>query len=129
VDHIALDEQSHSGAQQQGVGHRRGSRQRDEWVQRAVVHAWQLAAPGKRCLLSHRNVAVIVHKKRIETALLQCLGQRGGPDTPVRHKRCDANLLDLSLSERCRGWMAEAGFRECYVQHLVGPESMVVGLK
>jgi hypothetical protein len=29
----------------------------------------------------------------------------------------------------CRGWMAEAGFRECYVQHLVGPESMVVGLK
>ncbi|MDT7666538.1 MAG: hypothetical protein QOD04_6094 [Pseudonocardiales bacterium] len=29
----------------------------------------------------------------------------------------------------CRGWMAEAGFRECSVQHLVGPESMVVGLK
>ena len=29
----------------------------------------------------------------------------------------------------CRGWMAEAGFRETYVQHLVGPESMVVGLK
>jgi hypothetical protein len=29
----------------------------------------------------------------------------------------------------CRGWMAEAGFGECYVQHLVGPESMVVGLK
>lgn len=29
----------------------------------------------------------------------------------------------------CRGWMAEAGFRESYVQHLVGPDSMVVGLK
>jgi hypothetical protein len=25
--------------------------------------------------------------------------------------------------------MADAGFRESYVQHLVGPESMVVGLK
>ena len=29
----------------------------------------------------------------------------------------------------CRGWMADAGFRESYVQHLVGPDSMVVGIK
>jgi hypothetical protein len=29
----------------------------------------------------------------------------------------------------CRGWMAETGFRESYVQHLVGPDSMVVGIK
>jgi len=29
----------------------------------------------------------------------------------------------------CRGWMSEAGFRESYVQHLVGPDSMVVGNK
>jgi hypothetical protein len=29
----------------------------------------------------------------------------------------------------CRGWMAEAGFRESYVQHLIGPDSMVVGVK
>jgi hypothetical protein len=29
----------------------------------------------------------------------------------------------------CQGWMAEAGFRDTYVQHLVGPESMVVGFK
>lgn len=29
----------------------------------------------------------------------------------------------------CRGWLAEAGFRESYVEHLVGPDSMVVGLK
>lgn len=29
----------------------------------------------------------------------------------------------------CRGWMEEAGFRESYVEHLVGPDSMVVGLK
>jgi len=27
------------------------------------------------------------------------------------------------------GWMKEAGFRETYVEHLVGPDSMVVGLK
>ena len=29
----------------------------------------------------------------------------------------------------CIGWMTEAGFRDCYVQALGGPESMVVGFK
>jgi hypothetical protein len=29
----------------------------------------------------------------------------------------------------CRGWMADAGFSKSYVEHLVGPDSMVVGIK
>ena len=29
----------------------------------------------------------------------------------------------------CRSWMREAGFREAYVERLVGPDSMVVGIK
>ncbi|MFO0775148.1 MAG: methyltransferase [Nitrospiraceae bacterium] len=29
----------------------------------------------------------------------------------------------------CRGWMKEAGFRKSYVEPLVGPDSMVVGIK
>jgi len=29
----------------------------------------------------------------------------------------------------CRRWMEEVGFRETYVEHLAGPDSMVVGLK
>jgi hypothetical protein len=29
----------------------------------------------------------------------------------------------------CQGWMQEAGFRETRVEHLAGPESMVVGIK
>jgi hypothetical protein len=29
----------------------------------------------------------------------------------------------------CRGWMAEEGFHKSYVEHLVGPDSMVVGIK
>jgi len=29
----------------------------------------------------------------------------------------------------CIGWMNEAGFREARVEHLVGPDSMVIGLK
>jgi SAM-dependent methyltransferase len=29
----------------------------------------------------------------------------------------------------CRGWMADVGFSKSYVDHLVGPDSMVVGIK
>lgn len=29
----------------------------------------------------------------------------------------------------CRGWLQEAGFRQSWVEHLVGPDSMVVGIK
>jgi hypothetical protein len=27
------------------------------------------------------------------------------------------------------GWMKEAGFRETKVEHLIGPDSMVIGIK
>jgi len=29
----------------------------------------------------------------------------------------------------CRGWMREAGFRDCRIEPLVGPDSMIVGIK
>jgi cyclopropane fatty-acyl-phospholipid synthase-like methyltransferase len=29
----------------------------------------------------------------------------------------------------CQAWLREAGFRETYVEHLAGPDSMVVGIK
>jgi len=29
----------------------------------------------------------------------------------------------------CQGWMREAGFRETRVEHLTGPDSMVIGIK
>src|SRR6185369_6682531 len=29
----------------------------------------------------------------------------------------------------CIGWMKDAGFRDARVEHLVGPDSMVVGIK
>jgi hypothetical protein len=31
--------------------------------------------------------------------------------------------------EDCRTWMREAGFRDSYVEPLIGPDSMVVGIK
>jgi hypothetical protein len=29
----------------------------------------------------------------------------------------------------CCGWLHETGFRDSYVEHLIGPDSMVVGIK
>ncbi|MDE2509885.1 MAG: methyltransferase, partial [Elusimicrobia bacterium] len=29
----------------------------------------------------------------------------------------------------CRGWLGEAGFRESRVEHLIGPDSMIVAVK
>jgi hypothetical protein len=29
----------------------------------------------------------------------------------------------------CIGWMRECGFRDCRVEHLIGPDSMVIGIK
>jgi hypothetical protein len=29
----------------------------------------------------------------------------------------------------CRSWMADVGFRHSYVEPLVGPDSMIVGIK
>ncbi|MCB1209246.1 MAG: methyltransferase, partial [Verrucomicrobiales bacterium] len=29
----------------------------------------------------------------------------------------------------CMGWMRQVGFQECCVEHLVGPDSMVIGIK
>ena len=29
----------------------------------------------------------------------------------------------------CMGWMKDAGFKETRVEHLVGPDSMVIGIK
>jgi precorrin-6B methylase 2 len=34
-----------------------------------------------------------------------------------------------STGAQCRSWMAEVGFRDSYVEPLVGPDSMVVGIK
>ena len=29
----------------------------------------------------------------------------------------------------CQGWLRDVGFRDTYVEHLAGPDSMVVGTK
>jgi hypothetical protein len=37
--------------------------------------------------------------------------------------------FDYTAAAQCRSWMSDVGFRSTYVEPLVGPDSMVVGLK
>jgi hypothetical protein len=39
-----------------------------------------------------------------------------------------ADGFDYTGADFC-GWMKEAGFRETRVEHLIGPDSMVIGVK
>jgi len=51
-----------------------------------------------------------------------------------RAKRAGFSLIETPggfdyTGDDCMGWMREVGFKETYVWHLVGPDSMVVGIK
>ena len=94
-----------------------------------ILHDWDLE--GKRALLANAYAALpeggrlvvydalIDDERRQNTfGLLMSLNMlietRGG--------------FDYTGAD-CRAWMREAGFRESYVEPLVGPNSMVVGIK
>jgi O-methyltransferase domain/Dimerisation domain len=46
-----------------------------------------------------------------------------------RRKNAFGLMMSLNMLIDCVGWMKEAGFRETRVEHLTGPDSMVVGIK
>jgi hypothetical protein len=58
-------------------------------------------------------------------------------DHPRRRRALGVSALQLALAgggfdytaADCMGWMADAGFRETRAGHLIGPDSMVVGIK
>ena len=94
-----------------------------------ILHDWDLE--GKRALLAKAYAALpeggrlVVYEALIDDerrqntfGLLMSLNMlietRGG--------------FDYTGAD-CRAWMREAGFRESYVEPLVGPNSMVVGIK
>ena len=94
-----------------------------------VLHDWGLDA--KRSLL-RRAYEALPEGGAVVVCEMMIDDERR---TNVAGLLMSLNMLVLShdgfdyTGADCRGWMAEAGFRESYVQHLVGPESMVVGLK
>lgn len=94
-----------------------------------ILHDWNLAEKkmlvGKAYSALHPDGALVVYDSLIDDdrsqnafGLLMSLNML--IETPGGFDYTGAD---------CIGWMKEAGFREAYVEHLVGPDSMVVGIK
>ena len=94
-----------------------------------ILHDWDLET--KRMLLRKAHAAlppggaVVVYDAIIDDA---------------RKENAFGLLMSLNMlietpggfdytGRECIGWMQDAGFRDCRVEHLVGPDSMVVGIK
>ena len=101
----------------------------DVLVMGHILHDWDL--PTKRMLLdkAYRALpsggALIVYDAMIDDE---------------RRRNAFGLLMSLNMlietpggfdytGADCRGWMEEAGFRDTYVEQLIGPDSMVVGFK
>lgn len=94
-----------------------------------ILHDWGLAE--KQQLLARTYAALpaggaaivfesIIDDDRRENALGLLMSLNMLIETPAG---CDYTGAD------CRQWMENAGFAETYVEHLDGPDSMVVGIK
>ena len=94
-----------------------------------ILHDWSLAE--KRTLLQRAYDAVpeggavivfesIIDDERRENAFGLLMSLNMLIETPAG--------FDYTAAD-CQRWMAEAGFRETRVEHLVGPDSMVVAIK
>jgi hypothetical protein len=94
-----------------------------------ILHDWD--ADGKRTLIAKaydtlpEGGALVVYESIIDDArsenafgLLMSLNMLIETDGGFDYTAAD-----------CIGWMREAGFRETSVRHLVGPDSMVIGIK
>jgi len=101
----------------------------DVLVMGHILHDWGL--PDKRMLISKAFAALppggalIVYDAVIDDE---------------RRRNAFGLLMSLNMliemeagfaytGAECCGWLRDAGFRETYVEHLAGPESMVVGIK
>ena len=94
-----------------------------------ILHDWNLEE--KRTLLKKahdalpKGGALIVHEAIIDDG---------------RSKNAFGLLMSLNMliespggfdysGADCKGWMQKAGFRKTFIEHLAGPDSMVVGIK
>ncbi len=94
-----------------------------------ILHDWDL--PTKQMLLRKAYAALppggavivydaIIDDERRENAFGLLMSLNMVIETPGGFDYTGAD---------CIGWMKDAGFKECRVEHLVGPDSMVVGIK
>jgi hypothetical protein len=94
-----------------------------------ILHDWDLAT--KRMLLAKAYAALpvggavvvydsIIDDDRRQNAFGLLMSLNMLIETP--------GGFDYTAAD-CIGWMQEAGFKDCRVEHLIGPDSMVIGIK
>jgi hypothetical protein len=73
---------------------------------------------------------------KLDTSRVNRLKQLLDVVGPIRSPTCnhvshggDPNAMPTTRGSVRRSWMEETGFRKSYVEHLAGPDSMVVGIK
>ncbi len=101
----------------------------DVFVMGHILHDWGLEEKRRLIEKAHAALpeggALIVYEamiddERRENAFGLLMSLNMLIETPAGSNYAGAD---------CRSWMRDAGFRESYVEHLVGPDSMVVGIK
>jgi len=101
----------------------------DVFVMGHILHDWNLE--DKQALLAKTYAALpeegalivfdaIIDDERCRNAFGLLMSLNMLIETPAGFDYTGAD---------CQAWMREAGFRDTYVQHLAGPDSMVVGVK
>ena len=78
--------------------------------------AWEALPPGGACIIYES----IIDDERSSNAFGLLMSLNMLIETP--------GGFDYTGND-CTGWMKQAGFRETRVEHLVGPDSMVIGIK
>ena len=101
----------------------------DVFVMGHILHDWNLeekktllrkayeALPAKGALIVYES---LIDDDRRENAFGLLMSLNMLIETPGGFDYTGAD---------CQGWMRETGFRETLVEHLIGPDSMVVGIK
>jgi hypothetical protein len=82
-DRIALGNEADAGAENQLAGRRCGEGQRDKRVVGVGVALRQVTAARERALAAHRDVGVLGHEQRFETALFERLRQLDNVDAVI----------------------------------------------
>jgi hypothetical protein len=94
-----------------------------------ILHDWSLEE--KRTLLAHAHAALptggaliafdtVIDDDRRRNAFGLLMSLNMLIETPAG--------FDYTAAD-CQAWMRQAGFRDTYLEHLAGPDSMIVAIK
>ncbi len=99
-DGVPLDDEADTGAELEGLGHRRGRAEGHERIERVPVLARQIGPAGPRALAARRDMGVLGQPDRLEAARFELTRELVGLYGVVRGEHGDAVLHGLSLPGR-----------------------------